>query len=65
MPCGGIYPVSGLIYPCWVCDKHNCELFCEEWDTAIHKKCVDKFLETDEGKLVLNHEHNIIFGVDL
>jgi hypothetical protein len=68
MPCGGIYPIAGSALekftndkqPCWMCDKGSCDCFCDEWDTMIHSACVPAFLETDEGKIVLAHRHEVI-----
>lgn len=63
MPCGGIYPGGpcGLTdHPCWVCGEKGCDLFCDEWDTPIHSRCVPDFLETDEGKCVLHHGHEVV-----
>lgn len=65
MPCGGIYPMKGseigkfttAQMPCWVCQKGNCDCFCDEWDTTIHSGCVESFLKTDEGQCVLDHGH--------
>lgn len=65
MPCGGIYPGSPMgaacsSHPCWVCDKKGCDLFCDEWDTPLHSRCVAKFLESDEGRIVLGHGHQVV-----
>ena len=56
MPCGGIFPIkkSGK---CWVCDKSGAKHFCEEWDAFIHARCVPKFLQTEEGQIVIDHGH--------
>lgn len=63
MPCGGIWtPEPGdhwLAHKCWVCEEHDCELFCAEWDTPLHVRCLGKFLETPEGKIMLRHGHGI------
>lgn len=65
MPCGGIYPAE-YDQP-W---NHRCFLckwsgggpwsFVEEWDADIHDECIDKFLETMEGKIVINHGHEVV-----
>jgi hypothetical protein len=62
MPCGGIYPASGhwTEHPCWVCCKRGCDLFCDEWDTPIHSRCVPEFLRGGEGKIVLAHGHGVV-----
>lgn len=67
MPCGGIYPVKGTPFaefvtpemPCWFCDKGDCDCFCDEWDAVIHSGCVEAFLFTDEGKVILRHKHPV------
>jgi len=69
MPCGGIYPVSdGPAHgKCWVCYSDDPEpmLFCEEWDTFLHAKCVLKFLNSKEGKIVLLHKHPVYIEFDV
>lgn len=62
MPCGGIYP-GGLMaqrYSCLQCDKPGCDLWCEEWDSPLHSECVEEFLKTVPGDIVLNHGHEVI-----
>lgn len=63
MPCGGIWtPEPGshwLDHECWVCREKGCELFCDEWDTCLHVRCLGTFLNTEEGKCVLLHGHGI------
>jgi hypothetical protein len=64
MPCGGIWtPEPGSFWiadhPCWVCQEKGCELFCDEWDTPLHVRCLGKFLDTDEGRCMLLHGHGI------
>lgn len=68
MPCGGIYP-NHLHYagklttpdqPCWMCEEGNCTHFIEEWDANIHEHCIDGFLMTREGKVLLAHGHEVI-----
>lgn len=63
MPCGGIWtPFPGshwLQHPCFVCGAPDSELFCDEWDTPLHVRCLGKFLESDEGKCMLLHGHGI------
>lgn len=70
MPCGGIYPLAqlGESYKsvigtrCWVCGEPvlSTDVFCFEWDTGVNKKCVDAFLKTREGKLVIDHGHEVV-----
>jgi hypothetical protein len=68
MPCGGIIPIKGTWvekfhdpkHPCWQCNKGDCDVFCQEWDTPLHSKCVRAFLETEEGKIVLAHKHMVV-----
>lgn len=78
MPCGGIYPINvsnlqsiegsivnaGAI--CWQCSKNDPppDHWCEEWDTPIHGTCVKEFLETDEGKIVISHRHEIVVHIN-
>ena len=65
MPCGGIYPIKGSWVekvhqdktPCWVCMEAGCTHFCDEWDTPLHARCVLAFLQTEEGKCVIEHGH--------
>lgn len=64
MPCGGIWtPEPGSHWVqgrCWVCPETGCELFCDEWDTPLHIRCLGRFLEMEEGKLaIINHGHSI------
>ena len=69
MPCGGIYPIysreaTKCNSKCFQCNK-LCKLgenisFVEEWDSFIHDECINEFLRTSEGKIILEHEHKII-----
>lgn len=66
MPCGGIYPIGESIHkklynnhPCWQCGKPGCDLVLVEWDSYLHSACVDEFLRTEEGKIVLVHNHEV------
>ncbi len=67
MPCGGIYPIShdkGLEPVCFLCGEliqpDSPMSFCEEWDCHLHDDCIDAFLDTDEGRCVIEHGHDII-----
>lgn len=67
MPCGGIYPKEGswaqhanAALGCYHCDLPCCELWCEEWDAPIHDRCVDAFLKTREGQIILDHGHEVV-----
>lgn len=63
MPCGGIWPIKPDNDPrsrCWVCDKPGSNLCVEEWDAVLHSSCLDAFMETDEGRLIIRHSHDII-----
>ena len=71
MPCGGIVPIKQSVIrslpdldslTCWVCNKPNCELWCEEWDTPLHKACLKEFLASEEGKVIIDHQHLIYDG---
>jgi len=71
MPCGGIYPVdgdSGVYAPgydpqCFYCGqaKNGPWSFVEEWDALIHDLCIDDFLKTREGLIVVAHGHEIMY----
>lgn len=81
MPCGGIYPGADISVdrPCWFwttggreedellagCGPSPAELFCEEWDTFLHVKCLIRFLQTEEGKGVMAHGHEIHVPIEL
>jgi hypothetical protein len=72
MPCGGIYPLAqhwaAAYYGhsaadwCFHCGKTDppCTHFVEEWDAYLHGECIDAFLQTDEGRIVLEHGHEVI-----
>ena len=72
MPCGGIYPLTrhwsaAYLDPtqrslaCFYCDKSEPPVthFVEEWDAYIHRDCIDEFLKTPEGEIVLAHGHEV------
>lgn len=72
MPCGGIYPVSGICdegdhlrYTCLFCGKNKCDHWCEEWDAPLHADCIVPFLETEEGQTVLHHGHLVQRGDEI
>lgn len=61
MPCDGIYPFApnGEEYgSCWMCNQTG-DHFVWEWDTFICVSCIPAFLETEEGRIVLEHKHAI------
>lgn len=75
MPCGGIYPiVNSWVAPyaaqqmkdgtadCFYCRKTDPPVthFCDEWDCYLHADCIDGFLATEEGRIVIAHEHEVI-----
>jgi len=68
MPCGGIYPIAGSwVAPyadrrmrCFHCNKVGVDLWCEEWDAPIHRACVESFLQTPDGEIVIKHGHSIV-----
>jgi hypothetical protein len=71
MPCGGIFPVTvreeyigDLDARCWQCSHMMAAdipaSFCEEWDTFLHDRCIDAFLLTEEGRIVIDHGHEIV-----
>jgi hypothetical protein len=47
---------------CFYCGKLEppCTHFCDEWDCYLHAGCSDAFLDTEEGKIVLAHGHEVI-----
>lgn len=68
-PCGGIYPISRKIvcnpesnYLCFVCGKFDPfpDHYCEEWECFLHGDCIEPFLKTYEGGVVLDHKHDVI-----
>lgn len=67
MPCGGIHPISNNAgtraadssSPCWQCGEKGGDCYLEEWDATIHSKCVEDFLHSDEGAVVLLHGHEV------
>jgi hypothetical protein len=77
MPCGGIEPIRprgrGTIKEhlppteggCWVCNRGGCHHFCLEWDTYIHARCVPTFLQTEEGQIVVLHQHRVVLDFEL
>lgn len=68
MPCGGIYPIphddpggSGT-ERCYYCNEGAPIVthYVEEWDAVIHKDCIDDFLKTPDGLLIIRHGHKVI-----
>lgn len=69
MPCGGIHPLGWENpardkYKCGQCGKPKPDCFVMEWDDFIHSECVPAFLETEEGKIVLEHKHEVSIWKD-
>ena len=72
MPCGGIYPIKeSWLEPyldnlsediCYYCNLVIIRpvYYCEEWDCFLHKDCIAPFLNTEDGKLVIEHGHEIV-----
>lgn len=65
MPCGGIYPAVQKegTETCFLCQQPINEdryYECIEWDCSLHVKCVDPFLKTLEGQVVLAHGHEVV-----
>ena len=74
MPCGGIFPIMGDnleayfasapggIPECWYCRKRSPppDHVLVEWDSFIHGECIRPFLRTEEGMIVVEHEHLIM-----
>lgn len=66
MPCGGIWPVKPITRAniwCFHCGltaaKEAVDHEVEEWDAFLHRRCVIPHLMTDEGRVVLHHEHEV------
>lgn len=75
MPCGGIHmippdylneegkPFSGFESgaTCFLCNEpvDKYDLFCDEWDCYLHYNCVPEFLTSEEGAIVIVHQHEI------
>jgi len=51
---------------CFLCGKPiTADMhFCEEWDALLHMECVEPFLKTDEGKVVIAHGHPVVVRKD-
>lgn len=78
MPCGGIYPIGkesdfGKMHGtsdydnCFYCGgniKEEDLMFCDEWDCYLHRVCVVPFLETEAGKIVIEHGHQVILYLE-
>jgi len=67
MPCGGIYPSTSFLEDeCFECGRKlgTEALAVEEWDTAIHARCLRSFLGSKEAEVIVDHQHPIITGVD-
>lgn len=65
MPCGGIYSVAvGPNQRCFVCNAPDSELFCDEWDCFLHRRCLGAFLISEEGRVVTAHGHAIQMDED-
>lgn len=70
MPCGGIYPTKHSVFAgmegrCFHCHKEGAKHFCEEWDCLLHARCVPDFLKTMEGKIVIEHGHEVLIDFSL
>jgi hypothetical protein len=70
MPCGGINPIVRDVVPakggkCWVCRKPGALHFVDEWDDFIHARCVPEFLQSEEGRVVIDHGHTVYLRFDL
>ena len=50
---------------CFACGKGYAEHWLEEWDAYIHAGCVPKFLQTEEGAILIAHGHTILVDFDL
>jgi len=39
--------------------------FCAEWDGYLHSKCIPAFMKTDEGQIIIDHQHMLELGPDV
>lgn len=57
---------SNPSHACLYCGRHDdaagepVSHFCDEWDCYLHASCIDGFLLTEEGRIVLAHGHEVI-----
>lgn len=78
MPCGGIVaaydgtfdnPIRPVVSEeegteCFECGERGADCSLEEWDSGLHSDCVEGFLKSDAGQIVLLHKHIILFWRD-
>ena len=48
--------------PCWICDKlvGMNDLWIEEWDAPLHRRCLNQFMKTSEYRTIVLHGHPIV-----
>lgn len=65
---GGIAPIKGSprkekLPPekriCCVCNKGDARHFCEDTQTYLHAVCAIAFLQSEIGKIVIQHGHHV------
>jgi hypothetical protein len=44
---------------CFQCNEEGSDLWVQEWDSGIHRRCLAAFLASVEGQIVLVHGHEI------
>lgn len=68
-PCGGIYPIKdSWLEPlvscgeCFLCnlDTNTTDLWIEEWDAPLHRNCLETFMKTEEGQIIIKHGHSVV-----
>ena len=72
---GGIHPIKGKsvayrhgpspsLMPatqrvCCVCGEDDAQHFCDENKEYIHARCALKYLQTEQGKIIIEHGHTV------
>jgi hypothetical protein len=51
---------------CFYCGKSDPPVthFCDEWDSYLHDTCIDAFLLTEAGHIVIKHQHEVIYRIE-
>jgi hypothetical protein len=44
---------------CCVCQKGDAQHFCMENEEYIHARCALEYLQTEEGKIIIEHGHTV------
>ncbi|HEY5174381.1 MAG TPA: hypothetical protein VII95_02320 [Terriglobales bacterium] len=62
---GGIHPIKGTSASyrpgriCCVCGEDDAQHFCDENKEYIHARCALKYLQTEQGKIIIEHGHTV------